>query len=88
MAMEQFLLGCNYWASHAGVYTWRDFDKDVITKDLHFLKEYGVTCIRVFPMWEDFQPIEKSHTLKDPFYDKKPFQIRIKDTMMVHTLGK
>ena len=25
-----FQLGCNYWASHAGIYMWRNWDKQVV----------------------------------------------------------
>lgn len=78
-ATDEFLIGCNYWASNAGVYTWRAFDKDVIEKDLKFLKEYGVNCIRVFPTWEDFQPIERNPIPQTPFYDKMPFKTRVAD---------
>ena len=76
---DKFLIGCNYWASNAGVYTWRNFDKDVIVKDMHFLKEYGVNCIRVFPTWEDFQPLERNPIPQTPFYDTYPFKMRIND---------
>ena len=76
---NEFLIGCNYWASNAGVYTFKHFDRDVIVKDLQLLKEYGVNCIRVFPMWEDFQPIERYYLPNTPFFQKKPFQIRLND---------
>jgi hypothetical protein len=56
--MEQFLQGCNYWASHAGIYMWRDWDAETVEKDLAFLSRYGLGTLRVFPLWSDFQPIE------------------------------
>lgn len=52
-----FLLGCNYWASNAGADMWRKYDKDVIREDLKALSSYGVSHMRVFPNWRDFQPI-------------------------------
>lgn len=52
-----FILGCNYWASNAGADMWRKYDADVIREDLGILSSYGVTHIRVFPNWRDFQPI-------------------------------
>ncbi len=52
-----FILGCNYWASNAGTDMWRDFDLKSIEKDLQVLSEHGVTHMRVFPNWRDFQPI-------------------------------
>ncbi|MBQ9964372.1 MAG: cellulase family glycosylhydrolase [Clostridia bacterium] len=52
-----FILGCNYWASNAGADMWRQFDADVIEKDLRILSEHGVRCVRIFPNWRDFQPV-------------------------------
>ena len=52
-----FILGCNYWASNAGADMWRDFDADVIAKDIALLAEYGVKHLRIFPNWRDFQPV-------------------------------
>lgn len=51
-------LGCNYWASHAGVYMWRDWRPDVIERDLDRLAAQGMTVLRVFPLWPDFQPLK------------------------------
>lgn len=53
----EFILGCNYWASNAGADMWRSFDKDAVREDLRALSSYGVTHMRVFPNWRDFQPI-------------------------------
>lgn len=54
---DGFFVGCNYWASHAGVYMWRDWRPDQVEKDLDLLAAYGMTVVRVFPLWPDFQPI-------------------------------
>ena len=54
---DGFFVGCNYWASHAGVYMWRDWRQDQIEKDLDRLASCGMTVIRVFPLWPDFQPL-------------------------------
>ncbi|MBO5479872.1 MAG: hypothetical protein J6A63_01600, partial [Clostridia bacterium] len=80
---DEFLIGCNYWASNAGVYTWRNFEKDVIVKDLRLLKEYGVNCIRIFPTWEDFQPIAKNPIPQTPFYEKMPFRLRVDEKPLI-----
>ena len=53
----EFVLGCNYWASNAGADMWRDFDEGVIREDLTALSSHGVTHMRVFPNWRDFQPV-------------------------------
>lgn len=54
--MTDFILGCNYWASNAGTDMWRNFDEKAIRKDLDTLSKNGVTHLRVFPNWADFQP--------------------------------
>lgn len=52
-----FVVGCNYWASHAGTHMWRDWQPDVVERDLARLAEAGLQMLRVFPLWPDFQPI-------------------------------
>ncbi|MEN6356269.1 MAG: beta-galactosidase trimerization domain-containing protein [Armatimonadota bacterium] len=52
-----FVVGCNYWASHAGTHMWRDWQPDVVEWDLARLAEAGLQVLRVFPLWPDFQPI-------------------------------
>lgn len=53
----EFMLGCNYWASNAGTEMWCNWDEQAIKADLKILSEYGVTHMRVFPNWRDFQPV-------------------------------
>lgn len=50
-------LGCNYWASHAGTAMWQDWQPETIEADLEKLASQGLTWLRVFPLWPDFQPI-------------------------------
>ena len=50
-------VGCNYWARHAGMYMWRDWDKRQVEKDFDLLSAHGMTILRVFPLWPDFQPL-------------------------------
>lgn len=50
-------VGCNYWACHAGVYMWRDWNAAQVEKDLDLLAAHGMTVVRVFPLWPDFQPL-------------------------------
>ena len=52
-----FRTGCNYWASHAGMYMWRNWDAAQVEKDIAALKSDGVDVMRVFPLWPDFQPL-------------------------------
>ncbi len=54
---KEFLIGCNYWASHAGTDMWRRWDPAVVREDLSVLSSHGINTLRVFPNWRDFQPI-------------------------------
>ena len=58
----EFMLGCNYWCSNAGADMWRDFDIEAVKDDLKRLSSYGVTHMRVFPNWRDFQPVMPQFT--------------------------
>jgi len=52
-----FLIGCNYWASHAGTRMWVDWQDEIVRHDLQVLARHGLQVLRVFPLWPDFQPI-------------------------------
>ena len=70
----QVALGCNYWASNAGIYMWREFDINAIEKDFKLLSENGLTILRIFPLWNDFQPIKRVAAVFNTFRE-----IRMKD---------
>lgn len=53
-----FILGCNYWASNAGIEMWRQFNAEAIKNDLKILSQHGVKYLRVFPLLRDFQPVK------------------------------
>lgn len=52
-----FMLGCNYWASNAGIEMWKNWDEKAIREDFEILTKNGVEYLRVFPLWRDFQPV-------------------------------
>jgi len=56
-APGHFVIGANYWASHAGTAMWRDWQPESVADDLRRLSEAGLQMLRVFPLWPDFQPI-------------------------------
>ncbi len=70
----KFVLGCNYWASHAGTNMWTNWRPDVIDKDLKQISDAGLQVIRVFPIWPDFQPIHQFYGAKGSLQE-----IRFKD---------
>jgi beta-galactosidase len=53
----KFLIGANYWASHAGMHMWSDWQPAVVEADLEQLAQTGLQVLRVFPLWPVFQPI-------------------------------
>ena len=63
----EFMLGCNYWASNAGVDMWRKWDENVIREDLKILSEYNVKYVRIFPVWREFQPVIPCYTNSGKF---------------------
>lgn len=56
--MKEFIIGVNYWASHAGTNMWKNWNEDTVRSDLKFLSEHNIKTLRVFPIWPDFQPIK------------------------------
>lgn len=54
---NEFIIGCNYWASNAGTEMWNDWNEKIIEEDFKKLKKYGIDYLRVFPNWRDFQPV-------------------------------
>jgi endo-1,4-beta-mannosidase len=52
----KFILGANYWPAEKGVYWWREFEPSSGKRDFSLAAEYGLDLIRVFLLWEDFQP--------------------------------
>lgn len=72
MQETNFLVGCNYWASHAGTQMWRSFRPEVVRDDFTRLYATGVRVIRLFPLWNEFQPL---NLLRE--YAARPMQYRI-----------
>jgi endo-1,4-beta-mannosidase len=53
----KFVIGANYWASHASPAMWSDWRPDIVEQDLKKLSEAGIKTLRVFPLWPVFQPL-------------------------------
>ena len=62
--MEKFMLGCNYWGRDWGTEMWLHYDGAKIREEMKTLHEYGVRCMRVFPNWRDFQPVERAYKFR------------------------
>ncbi len=76
MKPGSFVVGVNYWASHAGTNMWADWRPDVVDRDLKTLSAAGVQVMRVFPLWPDFQPLAMQRggggSLAGLFFGEKP----------------
>ena len=57
LSSGRFVIGANYWASHAATQMWRSWDAKSVEEDLRVLADSGIRLLRVFPNWADFQPI-------------------------------
>ena len=71
-----FVIGANYWASHAGTRMWRDWDARVVDADFAALTQQGLQVLRVFPLWPDFQPLKQLYTYQgepvEMSHDERP----------------
>ena len=63
----EFRCGCNYWASHAGIFMWRNWNPGRVESDLDKLAANGMTVLRVFPLWPDFQPLTSQYAVSGRF---------------------
>lgn len=59
---NNFMIGVNYWASNAGTAMWSRWSPECVEKDLETLSKNGVSYLRVFPLWSDFQPVKPMYT--------------------------
>lgn len=56
MTDERFRLGVNYWPRSSAMSWWRRFDAVEIEEDFARIAEAGFDSVRIFALWEDFQP--------------------------------
>ncbi|HXU09570.1 MAG TPA: hypothetical protein VN743_11295, partial [Blastocatellia bacterium] len=52
----RFRLGINYWPVSSAMYWWDRFDTDEVRQDFALIAEAGFDSVRVFLLWENFQP--------------------------------
>ena len=56
MSQDSFIVGINYWPSRTAMFMWRHFDSASLAEDMTGIRELGFSCVRIFLLWEDFQP--------------------------------
>lgn len=90
---QSFITGINYWASHAAINMWRDWDAATVDADFARLKSAGITMLRVFPLWPDFQPLCAMETPggvreyrlgEDPLPDTEAGRAGVSETACAH----
>lgn len=60
MKDQPFILGVNYWPQKTALFMWREFDRASIDEDMSLISGLGLSCVRIFLLWEDFQPKPKN----------------------------
>ncbi len=53
---QPFILGLNYLPRKKGLYWWSDFDAGEVQEEFSIIHELGLTVVRIFLLWDDFQP--------------------------------
>lgn len=53
---ESFTLGVNYWPRRKAMYWWSNFDLGEVREEFSVIRELGLKVVRIFLLWEDFQP--------------------------------
>ena len=74
-----FVLGVNYWASHAATEMWVDWNPEVVEQDFKRLSDAGIDVLRIFPIWRDFQPITAIRTFNSGVEDYRFGEIPLPD---------
>lgn len=57
---DPFVLGVNYWPRRKAMYWWSNFDADEVREEFAVIREYGMSIVRIFLLWDDWQPTPNS----------------------------
>ena len=55
-----FILGVNYWPRRKAMGWWKNFEAGEVHADFTLIAELGMKVVRIFLLWEDFQPTPDS----------------------------
>jgi endo-1,4-beta-mannosidase len=53
---QPFTLGVNYWPRRKAMYWWNDFDAGEVREEFGIIRGIGLNVVRLFLLWDDFQP--------------------------------
>ena len=56
MQDQPFTLGVNYWPRRKAMYWWSQFEVDEVREEFEIIASLGLSLVRVFLLWEDWQP--------------------------------
>jgi len=59
-----FLMGVNYWPRKKAMFMWQKFDAGEIREEFGMIRELGLTHVRLFLLWESFQPDPRTVSTK------------------------
>lgn len=79
---QPFTLGVNYWPRRKAMYWWSSFDPGEVREEFAIIRETGLNVVRLFLLWDDFQP--------DPGSVDKPVLanlVRVADIAAEYGLG-
>ena len=79
---EKFVLGVNYWPRRKAMYWWSQFDAAEVDDEFAIIQELGLNVVRIFLLWDDFQPDPGS-------VDKQALKnlVKVADIAAAHGLG-
>jgi endo-1,4-beta-mannosidase len=61
---DEFVTGVNYWPIDSAMSWWHRFDASIVEDDFSRILEAGLKVVRIFLLWEDFQPLPKKVSTK------------------------
>jgi len=64
MKYDEYILGVNYWPINNAMNFWKLFDKSLVEDDFSRIKEINIRLVRIFLLWEDFQPLPRKVSIK------------------------
>ncbi len=53
---QPFTLGVNYWPRRKAMGWWSNFDRGEVHDEFAVIRECGLSLVRIFLLWDDFQP--------------------------------
>ncbi|MCR4718644.1 MAG: hypothetical protein K5768_03335 [Firmicutes bacterium] len=80
----KIFVGINYWASNNAINMWHDWDAEKIGRDFKRLKETGISVLRIFPLWSDFQPLTALYMNNGERYEYRFGEDRLPDSEAGH----